>query len=62
MTSTQTQTTPNPPPADLAVRPCDGCGGTMEEVVYAQEGVRRGWYCPVCGEFVRAVWRERIIE
>jgi rubredoxin len=41
---------------------CPSCGGPAVEVIYAQQKLRRGWYCPQCGHFEKALRRERIIE
>lgn len=50
---------------DLATRPC-ACGQVMEEVIRAdvpnQNGIRTGWYCPACRDYIEAVGRERIVQ
>lgn len=45
----------------LTTRPCR-CGGTMRQVIYAERKTRRGWYCPNCKAFERAIGRERTWE
>lgn len=47
--------------ADLATAPCPN-GHTAVEVIHAAANVRRGWWCPVCGAWREAVWRERVLE
>ena len=41
---------------------CDKCEGRIKEVVYSEEGIRRGWYCPRCQVLKPAVGRERLVE
>lgn len=43
---------------DLSKVPCD-CGQEMEEVIYADQKKRTGWYCPTCKDFRKAIGRER---
>lgn len=43
----------------LRVIPC-ACGGKMFEVIHAEVKTRRGWYCPQCKGFVKAIGRERL--
>ena len=38
--------------------PCR-CGSKQEEVLNYETRARVGWYCPKCGEFTRAIGRER---
>ena len=35
------------------------CGHTMAEVINAEKGFRVGWWCLKCGDFDKAVGRER---
>jgi predicted RNA-binding Zn-ribbon protein involved in translation (DUF1610 family) len=41
--------------------PCR-CGSKQEEVLNYETRTRVGWYCPKCGEFTRAIGRERKLE
>lgn len=41
---------------------CPKCEGLIPEVIYAEKGIRRGWWCHRCKHFERAIWRESIIE
>ena len=43
---------------DFTEKPCN-CGHTMAEVINAEQGYRVGWWCPKCGDFDKAVGRER---
>lgn len=45
----------------LATKPCQ-CGGTMTEVIHAEKKTRKGWYCPQCHQFDKAVLRERFVQ
>jgi hypothetical protein len=38
------------------------CGGTMAEVIHAEEKTRKGWYCSQCRAFTKAIGRERLIK
>jgi predicted RNA-binding Zn-ribbon protein involved in translation (DUF1610 family) len=41
--------------------PCR-CGSKQEEILNYETRARVGWYCPKCGEFTRAIGRERKLE
>lgn len=43
----------------LRVIPC-ACGSKMWEVIHAEAKTRKGWYCPQCKGFVKAIGRERL--
>ena len=45
---------------DLTTKPCPKCGNPAEECIWVEENVRQGWYCPQCGEFDKAIGRERV--
>lgn len=38
------------------------CGQKAREVIWAEKKIRRGWYCRHCGNFIKALARERVIE
>jgi len=42
--------------------PCPKCGAEAKEVVYAEQKLRRGWYCKKCSTFTAAILRERQVE
>lgn len=42
--------------------PCPKCGYKATQVINAEAKVRKGWYCPRCKHFERAIARERKIE
>lgn len=37
------------------------CGATATQVINAGENKRIGWYCATCGDFVKAIGRERVL-
>lgn len=41
---------------------CFTCGGKATEVIFAEERLRVGWYCPKCQGFEKAIFRERTLE
>ena len=41
---------------------CGCCGAQAEEVIHAEARIRRGWYCPACKEFTKAILRERLLD
>jgi len=53
---------------DLTTKPCR-CGGVKKQLLnfISPEGtdlsvpVRAGWYCESCGEFEKAILRERVV-
>ena len=42
----------------LATKPCEKCGAEAQEVIHAERKIRRGWYCPACRHFDKAIFRE----
>ena len=45
----------------LKTRPCEQCGAPAMEVIHAEKQIRKGWYCPLCQHFTRAIFRERVV-
>jgi hypothetical protein len=52
---------------DMTTKPC-ACGGMASEVIAYVEypsappkAIRRGWYCPDCGAWERAILREMVV-
>jgi hypothetical protein len=41
---------------------CPKCGGPAEEIIYAEKNIRKGWYCKPCKFFIKAIFRERVVE
>ena len=42
---------------EMKTKPC-ACGNKMRQVINA-ENIRVGWWCPKCGEYDKAVGREK---
>lgn len=51
----------NKPSEDLKTFACP-CGQEAVEVINAESHYRRGWLCTACGEFHKALGRERLLE
>ena len=47
------------PAPSLARKGCR-CGSTMQQVINAEEQLRKGWYCFACKEWEQAILRERV--
>ena len=47
------------PVPSLARKGCC-CGGIMQQVINAEEQLRKGWYCPTCNGWEQAILRERV--
>ena len=45
-------------PDEMKTKPCV-CGNKMREVINAEKGTRVGWWCPKCGEYDKAIGREK---
>jgi len=48
--------------ADLGYIKCPKCGKQAQEVINAEQKVRKGWYCKHCKHFERAIQRERLTK
>ena len=44
---------------NLATTFCPKCGKLAKEVIHAGNNTRKGWYCPDCKHFEKAIGRER---
>lgn len=41
---------------------CSNCGQVATEVIAAEAGIRRGWFCRACLNFDQAIGRERLLR
>lgn len=41
---------------------CPKCEGLIPEVIYAEKGIRQGWWCHRCRHLERAIGRERVVK
>jgi pyruvate-formate lyase-activating enzyme len=47
---------------NLETKPCTRCQKPALECILKGSNTREGWHCPWCGNWDKAVGRERIVE
>jgi len=44
---------------EMSTIACPKCRKEAQEVINAEQRIRKGWWCPACNHFENAIHRER---